>query len=683
LYPGHGVGLSTLLTPVFALGGYRAVAIWVAALVAVGTALVWKAAFVLTGDAGAAWFGWAVVSLTAPVALYGSLIYPDSLAGVVFAACALAAVAADARSDRPAAWRPAASLALGIAIGVLAWLHIRLALPAGIFTLVLVARVLAFKQRRWLHAAAIAVPAAASVAAFMAFSWITYGTVNPAASVGDRSSLVVERIPVGLMSLLMDQEFGLLPNAPVHLVSVAALLLLLRRRTRLGIDLCLIVVPYTLTLSAWSIWWAGACPPARFLVPMIFPLGIVAADLWARQAARGRAASLAILGASITIAAVFAWGGDGALGYNDATGRAWWLQWASPLVDLTLAAPSFFRAGSLTPTSQTIADLVWPAAIWTGAALGGWALFAAIDRWAAHTDTTRGLSAVACTMLVAVLAVSGTWRAVGGVHLTPTRTQLSAITRSRGGLPLALQFSPWRIGRSRELLPRLAIASSPTDSPSQHTLLRLNDVPAGNYRLQVTRGSPAAGDLDLSIGNATRPIERWPVSDDEKPYAFHLGTTAASIAVAGNEPALRSVKKVALVPDGDDAAMPSLRARSAARYGGFVVYALDDRVSLEDGGFWVLGERRPDVVVSAARAVSSLDITIHNRPIANTIRVRAGRWYVERAMQPDEEWHVRIPLPEPMRDIVLGFDVDHGSRPSEVDRTSRDRRPLGCWVEMR
>jgi hypothetical protein len=457
LYPGHGVGLATLLAPVFALGGYRAVAIWIAALVAIGTALVWRAGFVLTGDAGAAWFGWAVVSLTAPIAVYGSLIYPDSLAGVVFAACTLAAVLADARGTQPAAWPLAGSLALGISIGLLAWLHIRLAMPAGIFMAVLVARTLMFKDQRWSHTIAIAAPFAICVAGFMTFSWLTYGTLNPASSVGDRSSLLVERIPVGLLSLIADQEFGLLPSAPIHLFSFVALAPLCVRKKRLGVDLLLIMAPYLLTLSAWSIWWAGACPPARFLVPMIFPLGAAAADLWSQQTARGRSASAALLAGSVMIAAAFAWGGDGALGYNDAVGRARWLQWASPLVDLTRAAPSFFRAGSLTPNSQTIADLVWPTTIWLITAIAAWMLYTVVDERRSWTPSAKALALSACAVIALAISVTASWSAVGGLHLTPTRSQLEALSASRGRLrPGALQFSPWTFGRSRDLVSRLA-----------------------------------------------------------------------------------------------------------------------------------------------------------------------------------------------------------------------------------
>src|SRR5204862_4712032 len=141
-------------------------------------------------------------------------------------------------------------------------------------------------------------------------------------------------------------------------------------------------------------------------------------------------------------------------------------------------------------------------------------------------------------------------------------------------LPIAVQFSPWAVGRSRNFLPHLAIVTSQNEPVPSSTLLRLNDVPAGNYRLQVTHALPAAGDLNLSIGG-TRPIEQWTVTDDENLYAFHLGTRAATVTVDGNDAALRTVKSVALVPDGSDGPLLSQRARSAARYGAIVVYALD------------------------------------------------------------------------------------------------------------
>jgi hypothetical protein len=686
VYPGHGVGLSAMLAPVFALGGYRAVAVWIAALVAIATALVWRAGYVLTDDAGAAWFGWAVVAFTAPVAVHGFLIYPDSVAAIVFAACAWAVVQADALTARRTSWPLLGSLAMGAGVGLLPWLHVRLVLPACIFAGLLLMRVVRFRERRWAHVMAIAAPITVCIVGWLAGSWLMYGTINPAAPLGDRNALQVSRIPVGLLGLLTDQEFGLLPNAPVHLLSFAALWSVFKRNNRLGVDMLLMVVPYALTLSAWGIWWAGASPPARFFVPMIFPLGVAAAGLWAQQGARARALSFTLLGASMMVAAAFAWAGDGALAYNDATGRARWLEWVSPLVNLPRAFPSFFRAGAIySPTAQTIADLAWPTLTWTLAALGGWVAFVTFDKRLGPSWPMRAVSAPACLALAFAIGVSASWRvAGGGNHLTPTRAQLDLLQASQGRLrPIGLQLFPWHVSSSQDLATRVAVTTSPLDVPSRNTLLFLTEVPAGDYRLQVTRTSPAHGELSLGIGRATLPIERWPVSDEWDDYTFHLGARAASLTLTGNDAAMLSVQQVALIPVGlGDATSGSRRARDAVRYSGVVVYALDDRVSLDGGGFWVMGERRPNVIVSANHPVSFVDLIVHNRPVSNTIRVRSGRWYAERELNPDETWRVRVPLPEAVQDVTVGFDVARGIRPADVDPASRDRRPLGCWIEM-
>ena len=92
-YSVHAPGLPAFVAPAFALGGYAAVVVWIAAFAALGTAFVWRAGYLLTRDAGAAWFGWAVVALTVPVVLHGTLVYPDPMAGVVLAGGALALVA--------------------------------------------------------------------------------------------------------------------------------------------------------------------------------------------------------------------------------------------------------------------------------------------------------------------------------------------------------------------------------------------------------------------------------------------------------------------------------------------------------------------------------------------------------------------------------------------------------------
>ena len=65
IYSIHAPGLPAIVAPAFALGGYPAVVALLVLLSALGTVLAWRATWLLTGDAGAAWFAWAA-SFAAP-----------------------------------------------------------------------------------------------------------------------------------------------------------------------------------------------------------------------------------------------------------------------------------------------------------------------------------------------------------------------------------------------------------------------------------------------------------------------------------------------------------------------------------------------------------------------------------------------------------------------------------------
>jgi len=710
-YSVHAPGLPAFVAPAFALGGYAAVVTWIAAFAALGTAFVWKAGYLLTRDAGAAWFGWAVVALTVPVVLHGTLVYPDPMAGVVLAGGVLALVAAgehdrcraiacdgtdgDDRTNAP--WPRWGSCALGASIALLPWLHTRLALPAGVLFALLALRVgkgRSFARDRWHHLMLFGAPAALGVIAWLSFFLITYGTFNPAAPYGDRVPLDAGRIASGMLAMIVDQEFGLLPHAPVHLLWPVGLWSLFRLRSRLGVELALLVTPYVIASSSFPMWWGGSSAPARFLVPVVFPFGIAVASAWARQRGRGRAISLTLLAASVMITTIVAVGGDGRLAYNAATGRARWLDWVQPLVDLPRGFPSFFRAAARVDSSHStiLAELLKPASVWSAALLAGWILFVMLDKWL-RTPPARAVTAPACLVVACALATSATWRDATNGHLMSTRAQLQLLRDENPRLrPLGAQLVPLRALKAADVPPRLAITTSSFGVSPPGAMLFLEELPAGDYRLRVKRKPPGLGELVLGIGRFSVPALRWPVSGGAD-VRFHLPVRASTLTVRGDADAMQSVEKVALVPDppsavaaqtenGTSAPPRTARARDGARYGPAVVYTLDDRVWLEPQGFWVMGARAPQVVVAMDDPVESFAVTVRNGPAENRVRVWSGGWSSERALGPDESWDIRMPAPSLARAIIVGFEVQRGFIPAERDTGSEDRRSLGCWVEV-
>jgi hypothetical protein len=298
-------------------------------------------------------------------------------------------------------------------------------------------------------------------------------------------------------------------------------------------------------------------------------------------------------------------------------------------------------------------------------------------------------------VLAGALATTASWRAAGGRHITPTRAQLALLREQNPRLrPLGEQLVPMRFLGAADVPGRLAITTSPFDAQPPDTLLYLEEVPAGPYRLRTRLKPFARGELVLAIGRASLPAARWPV-EAERGQRFYLPVRAAFVRVLGDAEAVRSVEEVALIPDsrgesntgqiGRPANTPvsgAARARDAARYGSVVVYTTDDRVWLEPRGFWVMGGRKPEVVIAVDEPAGSIDVDVRNGPGMNRVKLRTGGWSTERELGPDEPWRVRVPIAGDAQAIPVTFEVERGFVPADLDQRSSDRRSLGCWIEV-
>jgi hypothetical protein len=677
LYSGHAPGLPALIAPAFAIGGYWGAVAWIALLSALGSIFVWQAGYAFTRDVGSAWFGWSAVILTVPMLFHGTLVYPDAIAGVMLAGGTLAVVVA---RERPRGWQVFCS---GVPVALLPWLHTRLALPAAVLGFVLLLRFASAIRRRaatWRDLAAFLTPIVLSLGGWFFFFRIVYGTFSPSAPQWDRVPLSLGNIPTGLSGLLADQEFGLLPNAPVHILLGAGIWSVFRRDRRLALELLLIVVPYVIAASGFSSWYAGASPPARYLLPVILPVGVAFASLWAHQDQSARSLSFALLALSLLIASLLAFGGDGGLAQNEGTGRARWLDWSAPLVDLPRAFPSFFRAaGGGAPRASAIqVHLLTPAFVWAVSLLVGWLLFRVLAK-GAKSAGMLGLVTSCCLLGVLGLGVGVNWIVAGGTHTTSTRSQLrllrSESTRQRSyGVRLpGLRVLPAALARSE-----LALTTSRFDDPPPGAFLYLSDVPPGEYQLRVRRGPSAHGDLMVGVGRATVPAWRLSLADPQSEMLeFHLPVIASSLVVTADAEGTRSIEGVTLVPAPYREQLSdtrTLRARDAARYGEVLVFTTDDRAMLDARGFWVLGGRQPEVVVHTDAVVHALDLELRNVSVSNRVGLWAGRWSVERDLAPDETWRIRVPAAGLGRTFRVGFRVERGLPPG--------KGLLGCRVEI-
>src|SRR5258708_38043453 len=103
-----------------------------------------------------------------------------------------------------------------------------------------------------------------------------YGWADPRGPYGGGAQSAIADLPRGVVGLLFDQQFGVLPAAPVLLCALAGMAVLIRRSRRLAAELLILVAPYGLVVGAYQMWWGGNSSPGRFVVPVLLPMAIPA-----------------------------------------------------------------------------------------------------------------------------------------------------------------------------------------------------------------------------------------------------------------------------------------------------------------------------------------------------------------------------------------------------------------------
>jgi hypothetical protein len=220
--------------------------------------------------------------------------------------------------------------------------HVRnVGLAAGLGALALdAARRRASGGAGWWMLAGALIPLAARTWVNVTFwgTWLTNPHVRPDWSIGvvEAARQAVDR----LGGLLLDQEHGLLPFAPIYLTIVAGLILLRRLAPAHARAAALLIAAYLVpVLCPWVNvhgWSGGWSPAARNLVPVVPFLAIAAFGLAMRVDLR-----LAALLAVGQVAIFQLLWRDPRLMWNDGDGRseylaavserlvAWWPAWAS------------------------------------------------------------------------------------------------------------------------------------------------------------------------------------------------------------------------------------------------------------------------------------------------------------------------------------------------------------------
>ncbi|PYQ03537.1 MAG: hypothetical protein DMF82_13040, partial [Acidobacteria bacterium] len=444
----HAVGLSVLVLPAYAAGGYPAASFFMALLAALLAREVRELAWAWgSGDGPAEAVGW-VVALSPPLIHYAGLVFTEVPA-------ALAVAIALRRGRDLTSRRILDAVIVGVALAALPWLNVRYVLLSVLLFLFVISR----RPPARAVGALVAIGVVSAIGLAM-YHQLLYGFFDPRRVYGRRPEISRATLPEALPGLLLDQEFGLLVYAPIFVLALPGFVLLLRRDRRGGLTAVTLVLATLLLAGSWPMWRGGWNPPARFLLPVVPALALGLAASF--QRGLGSASAL-LLGWGVWTG--LAGGAEPHLVHRDRDGTAPFFRAFSGAEEWTRLLPGYVLPDE-NPDRHRLA-LLWTAALAIAAA-----------STLRPGQRPRGMATAALGLLAAAGGAS-----LLSMHRTAGRDAVRLIGRAAWSIPgwhvVSVSDAVWE---ARDLTwPLYEPHRYPAGAPIGERLL----LPAGSYRLEV------------------------------------------------------------------------------------------------------------------------------------------------------------------------------------------------------
>ncbi len=731
IYSIHPIGMPVLMAPVYAAGGYRAVVLVFVLMAAMAAALMWHAVVRATNAIGAATFAWAAIAATTPFLFNSFAIYPEIPA-------ALAAVIALTLTFGGAGPRESITrwVIVGLACAVLPWLSTKYAPMSAALVTVALARTLwptsdglrSTAFGRWSSAsgltppvsgpqspargnsplstsppalphlrtcapamAALLAPYAASLAGWFYFFYAIWGTSLPQAPYGDLVQTRPFNLIFGAPGLLFDQEYGLLPYAPVLVLAATGLWVMWRDggdMRRRALEITIVFVALLGTVGAFRIWWGGSASPGRPLTSglLLLSLPISMAFRNAPAGSARRAAHHLLLWLSIGIAAVALFAQNGSLITNGRDGTSSLLEYLSPRWPAWTLVPSFIHHEAGTALLHTFAWVL----------IAGIAAAMLTRARVQHPGAASIISIATCTAAVAAavivipqLPASPPWPGID-VRARPRSPLLDAFDAV--ARPVGIEYAPMHFVSALNVPAHVTLGVEPGWRSDPQPIRVLHNgrfsLPAGRYRIEVEWIGARVGEtIGLQIGRTGDEWQRWKV--DARPgerwfTEFVVPVDVSFVGLRGTTELERTIQRISIVPLAivDAARRPRVTpVIAASRSGGASIFYYDVNAFPEEAGFWVGGGRSTRVTIHREETSEPLRLKVHSGLIANRLHVATTGW--SRTVPLQRELPDQLEIPSGNRALVtLDLSADRAFVPMETDSSSLDGRPLGVWIEV-
>lgn len=689
IYSVHPILMPVLMAPIYAAGGYAAVAAMLLVIASLAATIAWRWTRVVLDEAGAATFAWAAIVLTAPFLLNTFTVYPETSAALAVAIAFVLAV-----TSIPERRGIGRYLAIGCACATLPWFSTKYAPMSAALMLVAYGRlwqqdvrILLREPRAW----AISIPYAVSLLAWFTFFYAYWGNPLPNAPYGDHGQTSPLTLLRGAPGLLFDQEYGLLAFAPVYVLAGTGLVSMWRTggvRRRVAVEIVLVVGGLLGSVGAFALWWGGSASPARPLVSglllLMLPIAVAYRDAPAGSARRAAHYLLLLVGVGITLTLALAQ--NGLLIDNGRDGTASLLEYWLPQWRLWSLAPTYtFHA----PPLAYLHTLCWVAIAVIAAALLSRRRSRSPGANALMAATVFAAAVLAAAMVMPLLPAGPPRPAVN----LAARSHLPAFdgfdTRAR---PVAVTYDPLQVVAPAAVLPQLALSVTPllrTDRPPTRVIHNGRfSLPAGAYAIAITfAGDTAAATLGLQVGRLGGPLEQWqlqPRAGETWRGAFHLPVDANFVGFVGSPELEAAITRLVVTATAivDAGARPRVaEVLSARRYPAATLFFHDENLYPERDGMWTRGARVASVTVVPAPGRRSNLLRLNCGSRGNTVTLMAPGWQAKQALVPGQV--AEMELPAPTRGVIpLTISASDSYRPRDIDPSSRDPRVLGIWLEF-
>jgi len=260
LYSKHGLGLTLLVLPSFALGGRTLVVYFLNLLGALLALNVFCLARESTRKTVPAILTWMAFTFTIPFLAYSFLIFPE-LPAALFVIYAFRRI----RLWENNRWQVAA---IGFSMAFLPWLHYRfIPVTAGLLLYYLYQEYRHRTKHRSVDLAIVFSQLVIAAVSLMAFFYHRYGQITPNTSDHAGSNDFAGTLR-GAAGLFYDEQWGLLIAAPIFVLAIVGVAVMaLKRGWRKDLLwLGIVFVPYFGVIANYAQWWGEWCPPARYMV---------------------------------------------------------------------------------------------------------------------------------------------------------------------------------------------------------------------------------------------------------------------------------------------------------------------------------------------------------------------------------------------------------------------------------